>query len=361
MKPSRWKALRQWRELLAGTAPAPEEMAVRLKTVERDIILPVKAVAVGILLYSLYRSRWFEDIALTSSVAHEVFERFFLIYLVINVAMACVLILSPSFPSVLVQRLIFGSNFLDGLFLSAVCFVTGGFDSSVYWMFLGLIIRNALSLPLAGTQLLLNFSLSLCYLVAGILDVSIHQDLFEDPNRSDINPAEPFLLRLFVLWLLTLCAYGVQVLLEKHRQAREEAREFTGRQKELHSAGRLAAQIAHQLKNPLGIINNAAFTLNKSLRDSKDGHLQQVNIIREEVERADRIITKLMGYSQLAEGKVEKLDVTEAIDLAIASRRVSAPSFSCPMPLAARSTVVVSAVVPYRAVARADRLRSVPV
>ena len=42
-----------------------------------------------------------------------------------------------------------------------------------------------------------------------------------------------------------------------------------------------------------------------------------MRIIREEVERADRILTKLMGYSQLAEGKVERLNLVESIERAV--------------------------------------------
>ncbi|MHB8523724.1 MAG: sensor histidine kinase, partial [Limisphaerales bacterium] len=44
---------------------------------------------------------------------------------------------------------------------------------------------------------------------------------------------------------------------------------------------------------------------------------QQIQIIREEVERSDWIITDLMGYARLTEGKVERLDVTEELDRAI--------------------------------------------
>jgi signal transduction histidine kinase len=310
-----WSSIKKFRELLRETAPAPTEMASRLKAVERDVILPVKAVLIGILLFSLYRSRWFEDPSVMPSIAHAVFERFFLIYLALNVGMALFLIFYRPLPSVFAQRLIFTSSFLDGLFLAALCFVTGGFNSSLYWLFLGLIVRNAFSIPLMGTQLILNFSLSLCYLLAGLADVTIESDFLDEAGEA--NYTEPFLLRLFVLWLLTMCVWGVQVLVERHRQVRDEAREFSARQKELHSAGRLAAQIAHQLKNPLGIINNAAFTLNRALKDGPDGAPQQVRIIREEVERADRIITKLMGYSQLAEGKVERLNLVESIERAV--------------------------------------------
>jgi len=221
---------------------------------------------------------------------------------------------SRPFPSVWLQRLIFASSFLDGLFLAAVTFRTGGFDSTLYWLFLGLIVRNAISLPLAGTQLVLNFLLSVCYLASGVLDVAVASQVTEE---EPLNPAEPVLLRLFVLWLMTLSCYGVQVLFRKQRLAQEESREFAGRQRQLQSAGRLAAQIAHQLKNPLGIINNAAFSLQKTQQGMQDGGRQQVGIIREEVQRADRIITRLMGYSQLAEGKVERLKLTEALDRAI--------------------------------------------
>ena len=311
---TRWSWFGKIRDLLQETAPAPEEFALRLKTVERDIVLPVKAVGIGILMYSLYRSRWFEDMTLTSSLIHVVFERFFLFYLLINVAMAVLLIMSREFPAPWLQRLIFTSSFIDGLFLAALTFRTGGFDSTVYWLFLGLIIRNALSVPLARTQLVLNFSLSACYFLAGVLDVALANLPDEQTPR---NPTEPFALRLFVLWLLTLCCYGVQVLLQKQHLAQEEGREFTARQKQLQAAGRLAAQIAHQIKNPLGIINNAAFSLQKTLRDAHDGARAQIGIIREEVQRADRIITRLMGYSQLAEGKVEKLNLREVIDRAI--------------------------------------------
>jgi len=91
------------------------------------------------------------------------------------------------------------------------------------------------------------------------------------------------------------------------------------RQQQLHASGRLAAQIAHQIKNPLSIINNAAFSLQRAIQQGKNSNstLQQTEIIREEIDKTDRIITRLMGYAQLAEGKVEKLNTVEEINRAI--------------------------------------------
>ena len=82
----------------------------------------------------------------------------------------------------------------------------------------------------------------------------------------------------------------------------------------MHSAGRLAAEFAHQIKNPLAVINNAAFSLQRPLRDGKTAAGQQLEIIQEEVARADKVITQIMGYAQLSEGRVEKLDVIEEIE-----------------------------------------------
>ncbi len=320
MKPLRWPNFQNLRELLKETSPPPDQLALRLRLMERDVILPVKAVFVLILIYSFYFANWFEDVTLPQTIAQQTIKRFFLIYLVINFGVASLLIFGRKLGSVLTQRVIFSSSFMDGLFLSALTFSTGGFDSILYWLFLGLIVRNAVSCPLAVPQLILNFSASACYLAAGLLDVGITgstSDIQESALAQDGSAAEPFLLRLFVLWLLSVCCYGLQVLFEKQRRAAEETQEFAVRQEQLRSAGRLAAKIAHQIKNPLGIINNAAYSLQRAWQEGKPMNPQQIEIIREEVERADHTITKLMGYAQLAEGKVERLKVAEEIDRAV--------------------------------------------
>jgi len=319
IKSGRWPAWQKLGELLKEISPPPEQMALRLQTVERDVILPVKAVLVLILAYYLYFSVWFEDVPLPQSVGQQIIERFFLIYLVLNAAVAIVLLRSKRLLAPFIQRVIFTANFVDGLFLAGLAYATGGFDSILYWLFLGLIVRNAVSCPLAAPQLILNFSTCFCYVAGGVLDAvtaGLARD-FDDFGAVQENPTEPLLLRLALLLLMTACCYGVQVLFEKQRRAADEAREFAVRQEQLRSAGRLAAKIAHQIKNPLGIINNAAYSLQRSIQENKPPNPQQLQIIREEVEKADQTITKLMGYARLAEGRVERLNVADELDQAI--------------------------------------------
>ena len=73
-----WPIVQRLRELLRETAPSPTEMAGRLQSVERNVILPVKAAFLLILLNYFFSSRWFVDLALPQSVAQIVVERFFI-------------------------------------------------------------------------------------------------------------------------------------------------------------------------------------------------------------------------------------------------------------------------------------------
>lgn len=132
-----------------------------------------------------------------------------------------------------------------------------------------------------------------------------------DPGGSQ------YVLQVAVLVLLTFCCYGVQVLAAGQRRADEERNEFHVRGEQLRSTGRLAAEVAHQIKNPLAIINNVTYSLQKNLARERPEIGQQIAIIREEVAKADRIITQIMGYAQLTEGRVEKLNVIDELNRAI--------------------------------------------
>lgn len=313
-------------ELLKPPPVDLAQQAYRLLMIERNVILPVKLVFIAILTYSFYFSAWFGEAAISKQIALSMVELFFSIYVLLNLAVGAILLVRRRLPLQLVPWIIFSVSLVDGIFLASLTLLTGGFDSILYWLFLGLIVRNAVSNPLATPQIILNLSVSFCFVVAGVLDIIVTKEdlaMMDESTRRAIemaaqeNPAEPFFLRLIVLLFMTACCYGLQVLFEKQRLAAEEAREFAGRQEQLRAAGRLAAEIAHQIKNPLAIINNAVFSLQRAINEHKPAPVKQVEIIREEVERSDRILTELMGYAQLAEGRVEKLNVIQELNRAI--------------------------------------------
>jgi signal transduction histidine kinase len=356
-----WRWMSRW---LAAPQPEPSRRAERIVAVQLHIVLPAKVGVIAVVLYYLFYSGWLSGPATTQTVVFETLRGFFLVYMLCNAVGTTVLMLWRRFPPELFEWLVFSLGLLDGLFVAGLTLITGGFDSLTFWVFPGLILLNATSIPLATPQIVLNLCLSVFYLGAGILYNNVraaqqvalmyvpgrstprqpaaahatnllattasneptnrpHKAIRWDPGPTD-QPGEeaatePFVLRISVLLLLTACCYAMQALLERQRQVEEEARESAVREGQLRSAGRLAAEFAHQIKNPLAIINNAAFSLQKTLRDARPEAAQQIQIIQEEVERSDRIITEIMGYAQLGEGRVEKLSVTEELDRAIAA------------------------------------------
>lgn len=370
MKPSEWLWARRLAELLRTQRPEPAHQAERIALMQLHIAMPAKAGVIAVLIYYLFYSGWSYEAPSVRLVIYETLKGYFIVYIACNAVASVPLLLWRRFPAGLFQWIGFTLGLLDGLFVAGLTAVTQGFNSIAFWVFPGLIVLNALSIPLATPQIVLNLFLCVFYVGAGLLNMAVHDeivlmfvpqrssmrlqiesatnsehqftnisrltpvpeeplpessrrgraawsnDLFEaDPSESF---TEPNVLRVSVLLLLTVCCYGVQVLAERQRKTFEEEREFAVREAQLHSAGRLAAEFTHQIKNPLAIINNAAFSMLKAIKSGRTDVLRQVEIIQEEVERSDRIVTQIMGYAQLTEGRVEKLDVAGELDRAIA-------------------------------------------
>ncbi len=354
MNLTNWQAIGWIRQLLATRRPEPTHQAERIVAMQLHIVLPAKAGVIAVALYSVFVSDSSHELVTPHAVALQFLKGFFVAYLCCNVVATAIMLAWRRFPPGLFQWLVFVLGLLDGLFMSGLVFITGGFDSMAFWIFPGMIVLNALSIPLTAPQLVLNLLLSIFYLGAGVIEAGIPVPLLVDvpaaafkplnhrtnilapPTNNNVlsrtnrwkaelpystameeRPTEPILLRLFLLWLLSSCCYGMQVLAERQRRVAEEARESAVRQAQLHSAGRFAAEFAHQIKNPLAIINNAAFSIRRALKAGRTDIARQIEIIQEEVERSDRIVTQIMGYAQLTEGRVEKLDVAEELDYAI--------------------------------------------
>ncbi len=237
---------------------------------------------------------------------------FFVLCLIVNVIVGVILIRMEEFSTRVLSELVFSICLFDALLLAMMTELTGGFESFLFWVFLGLQIRNSISMPVASTQIVANLSVSVIYLCAGVFDIVVARS----EEELGTIAVEPVVLRALLLVLMTACGYGLQVLIDKQRRMEEEEVEFDRRQSQLQASGRLAAEIAHQVKNPLGIINNAAFAIAQEDNQSKSTK-RQLSLIREEVSKADQIITKLMGYAQLVEGRLAKLDINETLDSAI--------------------------------------------
>lgn len=311
--------------MLVMPAIEPSRQIQRILAVERDVVLPVKIILVLFLFFSVVHADLYQELTvpvMTGDFVRLVLGYFFVVCSALSLIGACFILAAHRLPLNRLRFTVVGTCLLDNLLLAFVTCITGGFDSTLFWVFLGLLVRNALSVPLMIPQLLLQLATNVSFVLAGVLVVwedAANQRISQPDVLAAIAGDEPTdaAARIILLALTTACCYGVQVLFERQRLADAEGREFLLRNEQVKTAGRLAAEIAHQIKNPLAIINNTAWSMQRSLKDANAAVHQQLEIIREEVERSDRIITELMGYAQLAEGKVERLSVTEEIDASI--------------------------------------------
>ena len=300
--------------MFKSVAPDDGSQRARIQFMERNTVLPIKAVYFLVLIFYLYFTEWPEmmDADRVRWTLLRTIQWFFVFCLIVNVIIGVMLIRMEEFSTRVLREVVFSICLFDALLLAMMTELTGGFESFLFWMFLGLQIRNAISMPIASTQIVANLSVSVIYLCAGAFDIVVARS---EEDLGNIK-GEPVMLRALLLMLMTACGYGLQVLIDKQRRMEAEEDEFDRRQSQLQASGRLAAEIAHQVKNPLGIINNAAFALGQA-SDGNESAKRQVGLIREEVNKADQIITKLMGYAQLVEGRLAKLNVNETLDAAI--------------------------------------------
>ena len=353
--------VRKWLKHLLSSLelPAPEaaQRLGRIKAVERNIVLPLKAAAIGIILYSLHQSPWFGLPLGSLDITVNTVNTIFGFYVAANILAAAVLLFVDRLPFDLVRWSVFTISLTDGIFVGALTLVSGGHESLLFWLFLILIIRNVAGNPPVWSQLTLNACMAGCFALACILAAQLERQVASEltwfrpalpramhltngvprtnamvrlppPNLHEVTVTDPaglapegtteeITVRVMVLLLGAVWLFGVQVLFEKQKLAREEAREFGERESQLRSAGRLAAEFAHQIKNPLGIISNAAYSLERGLKNGKGDPHAHLDIIKEEVRRADGIITQVMGYAELSEGRVEKLELARKIDQAL--------------------------------------------
>jgi two-component system, NtrC family, sensor kinase len=122
--------------------------------------------------------------------------------------------------------------------------------------------------------------------------------------------------------IILLVVFKLTDLLVKRMRESEERREAAFREMEhthkLSSIGRLAAGVAHEINNPMAIINEKA-GLMKDLIEygsgfaEKDKFLSLTGAILQSVNRCRSITHRLLGFARRMEVQIEDLDLNEVI------------------------------------------------
>ena len=144
--------IKRFFRLVSTSSIDAAEQYRRLKLMERDIGVPVKVAVLGLMAYFLFFSEYVEgkDFILRARVkiALEPVQQFFLGYLVVNLGAITFLLMFNRWKLRVVHWGTLVMNFIDAIVVSALVVITGGLDSMVYWVFIVLIVRNAISIPI---------------------------------------------------------------------------------------------------------------------------------------------------------------------------------------------------------------------
>jgi signal transduction histidine kinase len=85
------------------------------------------------------------------------------------------------------------------------------------------------------------------------------------------------------------------------------------RSERLAAIGELAGGVAHELRNPLGVIRNAAYFLNQALEEPDPEVRDAVEMLEKEVVTSERIISSLLDFARPKAAAERKVDVNEVV------------------------------------------------
>ncbi len=124
-------------------------------------------------------------------------------------------------------------------------------------------------------------------------------------------------ITVILLWTLGMTTYMVRriKIADQHRVKSLHMAEYTNK---MASIGRLAAGIAHEINNPLAIINEKAglindmFTFRKEYKENPR-LIKTVNSIITSVERCARITRRLLSFARHMHGDIQLLNIKKLI------------------------------------------------
>jgi PAS domain S-box-containing protein len=106
----------------------------------------------------------------------------------------------------------------------------------------------------------------------------------------------------------------LETQIEEQTEELHEAQTQLIQREKMAQLGQLARGIAHELRNPLGVISNAVYFLRTTHADNENMTKEYLNIIETEVNNSEKTITDLLEYSREPVPQQEETDVCELLE-----------------------------------------------
>lgn len=205
------------------------------------------------------------------------------------------------------------------LLCSLLIWATTGEEESHYW------IIYFLPIVVAAANLNLIKTLTVCFFSSFFYLLLIPYEIWSVPAEVQEDLPE-FLITCTTFFIVGVVIHGfsqqnrhqllqqkqLNSLLIENRNALQEsvlkleATEETLRRKDrLAALGEMSAGLAHEIRNPLGVISSSAQLLQTQLPDVEDKQLQLLEVIREESKRLNSLVSDFLKFGRPAEPNCE--------------------------------------------------------
>jgi signal transduction histidine kinase len=154
-------------------------------------------------------------------------------------------------------------------------------------------------------------------LVNAVIGVLFIVNLFWQDATQPTYSLRNNLIRLAFFWVVVFMSAVIAALVNRQKAELSETREKLMRSENMALLGQLAAGVAHEINNPIGIISAYAEYLNKNA-SADDPRREDFAAIQREAQRCQRIVDGLLGLARRADSARAAVDICDVVDQALA-------------------------------------------
>lgn len=118
------------------------------------------------------------------------------------------------------------------------------------------------------------------------------------------------------LWMARARAIADGAQIQRQLEALEESRAQLVQSEKLAALGRLAASIAHEVRNPLGVIRASASMVQEGFEEGTEDH-RACELITDEIDRLDGLIGALLAFAKPARMSLSQTELAPVIERAV--------------------------------------------
>ncbi len=291
--------------LSRGSINYERDYARWLVRIESRAILPMK---VGMLILTMLFWIWMRDWQPPSMGAFSIF----VIYGIFTVAQAGLFWLDRV-STFQVRPLVYISYLTDLFFITALIwidrrepppvYISPAIGSDFHILYLLLILRGFALFRTTVENLVVAMLISLLFLVSLFWN---HRDVTESLRTAMV-------IRLGLVWGIMLLASFIINIVSKQQEEVLRVRERLVRAEGLASLGELAAGVAHEINNPIGIIKTYAEYLKKAVPPDNPQY-EDFDTIQSEAERCETIVRRMLDFANPNIRSMEIVDVTTILN-----------------------------------------------